>query len=247
MACRNTRPCPRTPEGRQPTPSQPPPSWGRCRSSMRRHLAYESPERHHPAPRVERNLPLEGGGLGGGVVWPRCRDPPPNAATHLPISLPSTGVPSGSTRGPLSTRHNRRMALNAAPAAPPPPNLPHQGGGADPACGIISPNKCRARHPAPNAERNLPLEGGGLGGGGAPRTSARGSQIDGPPPQYLIPTPRPAPILPPSLRDAGGAAATGVRSASREGWGRAQPWDERTRHSGGGATAIRWGRRSVFR
>jgi hypothetical protein len=121
-------------------------------------LPMESPERHHPAPRVERNLPLEGGGLGGGVVWPRCRDPPPNAATHLPISLRPTGVPSGSTRGPLSTRHNRRMALNAAPAAPPPP--PHQGGGADPACGIISPNKCRARHhPAPNAERNLPLEG----------------------------------------------------------------------------------------
>jgi hypothetical protein len=80
----------------------------------------------------------------------------------------------------------------------------------------------------PPTGQHLPLDGGGWEG------VRFGPDIQDPiTPPNLIPTPNRAPILPPSLRDAGGAAATGGRRASREGWGRARPWDEWTRHSGG--------------
>ena len=56
----------------------------------------------------------------------------------------------------------------------------------------------------------------------------------------LIPTPHPFPHNPLIFRDTSGAAATGVRSDSWEGEGRASPWAERTGHAGG-RYGKRWG------
>jgi hypothetical protein len=96
-----------------PTPSQPPPSRGRCRSIMRRHLAYERPERHHLGPGVERNLPLEGAGLGGGG-GPRTSARGSQATFHLPTAI---SYPHPPARPPYSPHHSGMRAALQRPVS----------------------------------------------------------------------------------------------------------------------------------